>query len=161
MNASSALLLGQLATALARLEQQLRAQAKAAQDVTMLAVEAEQIAFQARNLVNLPGRDPTDAVAAAYQNLPRFLEQVSVLTEAARQVATINEVMSDKLAGHCERLTEIAGGGIGTDAKTALRSELASLTTTIESVEVGQQASDKLGREIAGLAEAAGELSVC
>src|SRR3954468_7008362 len=158
---TNALLLEQLATSLARLEQQLRAQAKAAQDVAMLAADAEQIAFQARKLVTLRGRDPTEAVATLCDMLAGFLAQAFALTAAAREVATINEVTSDKLAGHCDRLKEIARGGGGDDLRTALRTELVQMANTIASVGVGQQASEQLGERIGALASSAAELSTC
>jgi hypothetical protein len=159
MTPANALLLGQLAAALTRLERVLRAEAEAAQDVAGLSIEAEQIAFVARDLAGF-GRAQPPSAAALCERLGGFLNEAAGLASLARDAAALSTLASEKLHGHCEGLRQIASGSVDAAASTVLRAELSEMTETIETIKDGQQAAEGLGAHISALATSALELSV-
>jgi len=159
MAGTDAALVGQLALLLSKLEQHMRAQAKAAQDVAVLVADAERLAHKARGLAS-DRRSNAAAAKEVRDKLDAFLAEVAVVAATASEVARINEMLADRLSGHCGRLQVIGGLEDAAERRNELRAELARMAKTIEAMQVGQKAADKLGQQVSALAKAAAELAV-
>ena len=155
-----AALMRQFAVLLANLEQHMRAQAKAAQEVAILVAEAERLAHRARHLATIDRRGTAAAVNEIRAKLDAFLNEVAIVTATASEVARINEILANRLSGHCQRLQSLAEAGDPAARKAEVRAELGRMANTMEAIVVGQQATDKVGLQLSALAKAAAGLAL-
>ena len=160
MAGADAALVGQLALLLSKLEQHMRAQAKAAQEVAQLVSDAERLAHKARALASGDRRSKAAAAKEVRDKLDAFLAEVAVVASTAIEVARINEMLAERLSGHCGRLQVIGGLEDAAGRRNELRTEVGRMAKTIEAMQVGQQAADKLGEQVSALAKAAAGLAV-
>ena len=153
-----AALMRQFAVLLANLEQHMRAQAKAAQEVAILVAEAERLAHRARHLATVDRRGTAAAVDEIRAKLDAFLNEVAIVTATASEVARINEILANRLSGHCQRLQSLAEAGDPAARKAEVRAELGRMANTMEAIVVGRRRTG--GRWMQALAKAAAGLAL-